>query len=70
MKKLIGNTSGLKPDQIRRLENLYRRRIPPEFIITPEVARELCLITGEIRRQTGLLIDRRGRITSVIVGDN
>jgi len=70
MKKLSGNTSGLKAGQIRRLENLYRRRIPPEFLITPEIARELCLITNEIRRQTGLLIDRQGRITCVIVGDN
>ena len=70
MKKLSGNTSGLKAGQIRRLENLYRRRIPPEYLITPETARELCLLSGEIRRQTGLLIDRQGRITCVIVGDN
>jgi len=70
MKKLSGNTSGLKAGQIRRLENLYRRRTPPEYLITPEIARELCLLSGEIRRQTGLLIDRYGRITCVIVGDN
>ena len=70
MKKLSGNTSGLKAGQIRRLENLYRRRIPPEYLITPETARELCLLSSEIRRQTGLLIDRLGRITCVIVGDN
>lgn len=70
MKKLSGNISGLKAGQIRRLENLYRRRIPPEYLITPETARELCLLSGEIRRQTGLLIDRQGRITCVIVGDN
>ncbi len=70
MKKLSGNTSGLKAGQIRRLENLYRRRIPPEYLITPETARELCLLSAEIRRQTGLLIDRQGRITCVIVGDN
>ncbi len=70
MKKLSGNTSGLKAGQIRRLENLYRRRIPPEYLITPETARELCLLSSEIRRQTGILIDRQGRITCVIVGDN
>jgi len=70
MKKLSGNTSGLKAGQVRRLENLYRRRTPPEYLITPETARELCLLSGEIRRQTGLLIDRQGRITCVIVGDN
>jgi len=70
MKKLSGNIAGLKAGQIRRLENLYRRRTPPEYLITPETARELCLLSGEIRRQTGLLIDRQGRITCVIVGDN
>ncbi|RPH50356.1 MAG: GTPase HflX [Desulfobacteraceae bacterium] len=70
MKKLSGNTSGLRAGQIRRLENLYRRRIPPEYLITPESTRELCIISAEIRRQTGLLIDRQGRITCVIVGDN
>ena len=70
MKKLSGNISGLKAGQIRRLENLYRRRTPPEYLITPETARELCLLSGELRRQTGILIDRQGRITCVIVGDN
>jgi GTP-binding protein HflX len=70
MKKLSGNTSGLKAGQIRRLEKLYNRRIPPEYPITPETARELCLLSAEIRRQTGLLIDRLGRVTCVIIGDN
>jgi GTPase len=69
MKKLSGNTGGLKASQIRKLENLYRRRTPPEFLITPETARELCILAFEIRRQIGLLIDRHGRTTNVIVGD-
>lgn len=69
MKKLSGNTGGLKASQIKRLENLYRRRTPPEFLITPETARELCILAFEIRRQIGLLIDRQGRITNIIVGD-
>ncbi|MFH1974611.1 MAG: GTPase HflX [Pseudomonadota bacterium] len=69
MKKLSGNTGGLKAGHIKRLKNLYRRRTPPEFLITPEIARELCMLAMEIRRQLGLLIDRQGRITNVIVGD-
>ena len=69
MKKLSGNTDGLKASHIKKIENLYRRRTPPEFLITPEIARELCMIAMEIRRQIGLLIDRQGRITNVIVGD-
>jgi GTP-binding protein HflX len=70
LKKLYGNTSGLKANQIKRLENLYRRRIPPEFLLTYELARDLCIISREIRRQIGILVNRRSKIVFVIVGDN
>ena len=69
MKKLFGNTSGLKANHIRRLEKLYRRRIPPEFVITFELARDISRLSHEIRRQIGLLINRMGKIACVIVGD-
>ena len=70
MKKLYGNTTGLKANQIKRLGNLYRRRIPPEFLLTPELARDLCRLSREIRRQIGIMINRRSKIAYVIVGDN
>jgi len=70
MKKLYGSSKGLKPNQIRRLENIYRRRIQPEFLITPELARDLCSLSHEIRRQIGLLINRQGKIEFVIIGDH
>jgi GTP-binding protein HflX len=69
MKRIFGNSSGLKPNQIRRLENLYRRRTPPEYLVTPELARDVSLLAHEIRRQIGLLIDRAGRVVYVVVGD-
>jgi len=40
-KKIYGNINGLKANQTRRLEKLYKRRTPPELIITPEIAREI-----------------------------
>jgi GTP-binding protein HflX len=70
MKRIFGNTAGLKPDQIRRLENLYRRRTPPECLVTPELARDVSRLSHEIRRQIGLLVDRRGRVAHVVVGDH
>jgi GTP-binding protein HflX len=70
MKKLFGNTDGLKANQIRKLENLYRRRIPPQFVITFELAQDLSRLSHEIRRQVGLLINRSGKIAYVIVGDH
>jgi GTP-binding protein HflX len=69
MKKVFGNTTGLKANQLRRLEALYRRRVPPEFLITAELAREVSLLAHELRRQIGLLINRQGRMTFVVVGD-
>lgn len=70
MKRLFGNTAKLKADQIRRLENLYRRRLPVQFLITFELAREIGRLSQEIRRQIGLLINRQGKVAYVIVGDH
>jgi GTP-binding protein HflX len=69
LKKLYGNTVGLKANQIKRLGNFYRRRIPPEFLLTFESARDLCRLSREIRRQIGILVNRQGKISHVIVGD-
>ena len=70
MKKLSGNTTGLKATQIRRIENLYRYRIPPEELITPQVLEGLSALSFEINRQIGLLVNRSGKIISVIIGDH
>ena len=37
--------------------------------MTHEFARELCGLTAELRRQVGVLVDRRGDVTHVMVGD-
>lgn len=60
---------GLKPNQLQRLEKMYQRRIPPNEIVTQEFARQLTEISHEIRRQVGVLVNRRGHVESVIVGD-
>ncbi len=58
----------MKPGQLTRLERLYRRRVPVEKVISPELARSCTELSHEIRRQIGLLINRRGIIESVIIG--
>jgi GTP-binding protein HflX len=64
-----GNTLGLKPNQIRRLEKLYDRRVPPHRIVSQEFARHLTELSHEIRRQVGVLVDRGGYVEAVAVGD-
>lgn len=51
-----------------RLERLYRRRVPVETVISQELARTCAELSHEIRRQIGLLINRRGNIEAVVVG--
>lgn len=70
MKKLFGNTRGLKATHIKRLENLSRRKIPAEFIITPDLAADLAHLSFDIHRQVALLINRSGKIVEVIIGDS
>ncbi len=53
---------------MKRLERLGRRRVPAERLVSHELARELTEISREIRRQTGVLVDRRGDVTHVMVG--
>ena len=59
----------MKPNQLRRIEKLYSRRIAPHQIVTPEFARQLTELSHETRRQIGALIDRKGYVEYVIVGD-
>ena len=59
----------MKSGQIKALERIARRRVPPELMISPELARDLSRLSLELGRQLGLLIDRSGRIEMVIVGD-
>lgn len=54
---------------MHKIELLYRRRVPPEKIVTHELARSLTEISRETGRQIGILLDRRGETDYVIVGD-
>ncbi|MCP3942470.1 MAG: GTPase HflX [Desulfobacteraceae bacterium] len=70
MKKIVyGSTTGLKNTQIKRIEDLYALKSPPEFILTPEIATQLVTISHEISRQIGLMVDRNGKIICVIAGE-
>ena len=67
--RVEGDTAGLKSRDRKVLERLSRRRLPPAALLTQEFARQLAGISRTIRRQVGALVDRRGTITWVGVGD-
>jgi len=68
--EVLGQTSGLKAAQLNALERIYRRRIDPSEVVSGELARFICGLSHEIRRQIGLLVDRAGNIKYVMVGDD
>ena len=69
MSVVAGLTRGLKPSQRSRLEKLSSKRIPADRVITHEMSRRLTELSAEINRQIGVLVDRKGKIHKVLVGD-
>lgn len=64
-----GFTKGLKASQIKRIEKLGTRRTAPDEIVSPELARQMAEISSETNRQVGVLINRKGQVEYVMVGD-
>jgi GTP-binding protein HflX len=48
---------------------MYRRRVPFDRLLTPELTRSLAEATHLTGRQIGVLVDRAGNVEFVIVGD-
>ncbi|MBI5189410.1 MAG: GTPase HflX [Nitrospirae bacterium] len=59
----------MKAGEIKKLENIYRRKVPAHEFVTAELGRYMTLISRDIGRQVAVLIDRGGGIPFVIVGD-
>lgn len=51
------------------MQHIYRRRIPANLLITPELGRYLTELAGEIGRQLGIIVNRQGFVVCAIVGD-
>ncbi len=67
--KVEGRTSGLKSRERKLLERLTDRRLPPAALLPQDFARRLAEVSRMVRRQVGVLVNRRGAVTWVGVGD-
>lgn len=66
---VFGNTQGLAPSELKALERLYRRRVPSDQLLTPELTRAMSDVSHATGRQVGVMINRNGGVDFVIVGD-
>ena len=69
IEKVHGKLSGLKKNQVKSLSNLYRRKVPPDAPATADLVRAMGELSLEINSPVSVLVDRRGRVTTVAVGD-
>lgn len=67
--KVTGKTAGLKASALRLADRIYRRRVRPHDVVSPELATQLCQFSQETGRQIGVLLSRRGQPEHVFVGD-
>ncbi len=69
LREIDGYTLGLKPSELRLLRNTFRRRVSPSEIVSPELARHLTELSHGLHRQVGVLLNRKGEVENVIVGN-
>ncbi len=51
------------------MRNTYRRRVGAHEIVSPELARHLTELSRDTHRQVGVLLNRKGDVEQVVVGD-
>jgi GTP-binding protein HflX len=67
--EIYGDTSGLSPSETKALQRIYRRKVALDRLTTPELTRALVGVSHATGRQVGVLVDRRGTVHHVIVGN-
>ncbi len=70
MQQLHGNLTGLSASDKQLLDRIYRRRVAPSEVVSEELGAFLGQVSTTVKRQVGVLIDRAGQVTHVIVGDH
>lgn len=69
MTPIHGDTASLKASHKRQLQKLAHRSVPADRVISGALARDVLELAHELNRRIGLFIDRRGRISRVILGN-
>ncbi len=69
MNEPVGNVLGLKPSELKHLKNTWRRHVSVHEIVSAELARHLTEFSALTNRQVGVLLNRKGSVEAVVVGN-
>jgi GTP-binding protein HflX len=60
---------GLKPSELKHLKNTWRRHVSVHEIVSAELARHMTEFSRLTNRQLGVLLNRKGNVEAVVVGN-
>lgn len=70
MTAIFGNVQGLSSVERASLERLSHHQTEPHVLASDALVVRLCGLAARLRRQVGVLIDRQGKVTHVLVGND
>ncbi len=68
--KINGNTQSIKDRLLNELEGLYDIKYGPRDLVPVELAQTISRISFEINREISVLINRRGNVVDISIGDS
>ncbi|MDA0713137.1 MAG: GTPase HflX [bacterium] len=70
MNEIFGKTSGFKASILERLNDLYSNQIRTNEVVSTEFTEILCETAIFVGNMVGVLVDRKGHVSHVVVGEN
>lgn len=67
---IYGNIEGIRKSILDELEKIYDIKIPKDSVCTMEIIGIICKNTIYLNKEIGVLINRKGKVVNVSVGDS
>lgn len=67
---IYGNIDGIKKSFLEDLENLYKSKVSKSEMCNHEIINVISRITSLIDREISVVVDRKGKVVSVSIGDS
>lgn len=67
---IYGNIDGIKKSFLEDLENLYKSKVAKSEMCNHEIINVISRITSLIDREISVVVDRKGKVVSVSIGDS
>ena len=67
---IYGNIDGIKKSFLQDLEDLYKSKVSKDEMCNHEIINVISRITSLIDREVSVVVDRKGKVVSVSIGDS